>query len=509
MTEKESDIDNKESSIHKIADVVVILYKDAGLQKFLPTLNKGSKKRGGKSGGMNVSKNAQKANLTDSILHMHVPYELRDIPGHPQLDAYLKKAMTYHFVPKKVIVSEDSENLKQAINILKAQIAGQTRTNSDGSLDESIKQKTGELEILQKRADEFNTLETSESHINYKEIAAKALRLLSKNDSTSLALYNLIREEISPMAIKKGPKEIDVDTDDTNATHTTVVSNRWRSLITSETESTEVSFGFERKFESRGFDSKMLSDKSSRGIGLHGSSHSKSFGGFDPHRFSGGQSHGHFRRSDDRRSDDRSGNDRRLDDRGGNDRRSDDRNGNDRFSRPDRPAYSKPTHGGSYGSKPEKVGSYVPPHLRQEQTTEKPAYIKTERRAAIELDEADFPKVGTKEESRVIIISNTKLEEKKLLGSWKVKLSTSVLTSKPDDDKKDEVVTKSPLKEFSSDEQHTDENDASNKDETVVRPIITKEYTEISTTSSVATSGITTTTPSWTTTSWGTESNEW
>jgi len=498
--EKVTDTD-KDSTIKKIADVVAMLYKDVGLQKFLPALNKG-RRRGGKTGGTNISKNAQKANLMDSIFNIYVPYELKDIPGHPKLDAYLKKATTYHFGYKKSSTSNDASDLKKAIDILKAQLAGLARTNTDGSQDEIIKQKTLELEILQKQADDITASELHDSQTDYNSIAVKALKILSKNDETAIELYNLIKKQVVPSeSIKTNlPKE----STDTDITYAAINSKSWRSSATGD-EKIETRFGFEQKYESRGYDNRH-SDKSSRGIGKNsGGSSSRTFGGFEPHKF------------------------------GDSRYKSDKQSYGDKQSYSNRQSYGDRTDRYKHGEN-SKTSCYVAPHLRQQATiVEEPTYIKTTRKPVMDLDETDFPKLEDDAERRVIIISNEKKENKKLIGAWQVKLSASVVSSAPTKVIKKEIVhvkkheydafgdiitekqksssftLASQKREDYSDKDHDeyedrdhDEYEDRDHDEYEDEDGEDKKWTttEMSYTTEIATS-------SWATSGWNAENNEW
>lgn len=392
---------DKTQKLENIANAVAMFYSNKGLINFLPALNKGGR-RGGKN---NVSGSAKQKQVAQKILSTNLPYELTEIPGHPALDGYLKKATSYYFPPKKSKSTSDISELKQAIDIIKMQITVAVRKNLESGehTDSSIDEKRKSLEILEQQFILLNSEDVTEAAVNYNELAATALKILQKNDGMSKKLYTMIREKVVPSHDNSRSTTSSTSRLEEVPAEEAATLASWRTAPDEEKSepveeprrqlNTDTSDGFKYSKQNSRYDDREDRGpvgRSSRGIGGRGGGRS----GFEPH-------------SKDIGSD-----------------KNDRYNRNDKFGN-NRQSFSNNKSSFSKNSS----GSYVPPHLRSVAMprVEEDSRQNFGRFSKLKnMDDADFPEIGQSEDSRIVIISN-KITQKKLIGAWGKPLSEEVL----------------------------------------------------------------------------------
>ena len=187
-------MENKINNFDFIADTIFGLYSNQFIKNYRPALNKGRGR--GRGSGMNSCSRNEHAEKINNACELYIPQELSVIKGHQSLDQFLKLVITSNILPEKKTTENglQCEELKKGIELMKLEINNIIANNSNGQNNSEIEIAQSHLSILENKYDECLSKGDFEQTTDYKEIAIKALQILSNRDENSEKLYILINK---------------------------------------------------------------------------------------------------------------------------------------------------------------------------------------------------------------------------------------------------------------------------------------------------------------------------
>jgi hypothetical protein len=172
----------KENSIEYLANIIVGLYTNPKIRDFKISINRGI---GGKNNKANCSDKKKHLATMGKLIGLFINDEYSSVQGKDSIESILKKTIQSN-IPVHVETTKNGlmfNELKKGIDILISYTNNLRANNKDNKLDDEIKKKEDELQILQKKYDECMEKGEFTVSIDYKAYAEKALMLLS--DATS------------------------------------------------------------------------------------------------------------------------------------------------------------------------------------------------------------------------------------------------------------------------------------------------------------------------------------
>jgi hypothetical protein len=182
---------DSKDSLENIATEVAKLYSNPIVMNFIPRI-----------GG------SRKSNFREA-LSTRVKYNLAQITGKKPLDIILKNTLSSNILPetKKTKNGIAKDELQQGIDILKAQINNLIAANKNSENDKELEMCQEFLSILEETYIKCLELDNFEEVTDFKDIAAKTLKILSKSDDDAENLFILINRKLGIPMEHKTKKE--------------------------------------------------------------------------------------------------------------------------------------------------------------------------------------------------------------------------------------------------------------------------------------------------------------